>query len=547
MHSAGRGLYPAAFWWTERAERMYTDSSKGGPEGARRTAREGMGVSTKREQVESAGRCYQSRAPGEICRYPGFEYCPAGAEETPEETVRRYFASYEALPARRVWLGREPDPALAEQCGSGCRRWDGTGRPPLCCYRFWDGLRAVFDLEGASGEGTEDRSMEICDLRLMGRPVRLKLWWSGRGDAGVRKRLGALTKRIPGARDGDLRCSVRLAEAVDRGLLHGVPPDYLAEASALPEEDIRRWERRRIMEASRALPLAVSRYTLEECGDFSTATEKRSFLVPDSHGVERWEKYTLAFRTEMGKAPRLISLYPAAEWALVRKLVSTPLTRLMDRHRLWISPQRLFNLAVDFLSAPQYGGPEGAPPVFGAMLVLSLWEESEPGCGAEIFRRLDEPYRGYYTACYRALLALYEEEELDPWSRLPQLLRELTGGEDGAIRRWYRTWADRAEEAGVAPARCRPGDSSIWSTSGLELPARLAAEEGAGSMRELITRLLLFNPVTLAACAGAPEGTDYRRVSPGIPLDQLKELLAQGFLTGERTGYLDLPPERANS
>lgn len=520
---------------------MYTDSRKGGPDGASRAAREGMGVAIKREQGEPAGRRCQSGAPGERCRYPGFEYCAAGGAEPPEETVRRYFAPYEALPARRVWLGREPDPVLVERCGSGCVRWDGTGRPPLCCYPFWDGLRAVFDLEGTAGAGAEDRSAEVRDLRLMGRPVRLKLWWSGRG-AGAR--LGALTKRIPGARDGALRCSARLAAAVDRGLLHGLPPDYLAEAGALPEEEVRRWERRRIMEASRALPLAVTRYTLEECGDFSTITEKRSFLVPDSRGVERWEKYTLAFRTEAGKTPRLISLYPAAEWALVRRLVSTPLTRLMDRHRLWISPQRLFNLAVDFLSAPRYGGPEGAPPVFGAMLVLSLWEESEPGCGAELFRRLDEPYRGYYTACYLGLLALYEEEELDPWSRLPQLLRELTGGEDGAVRQWYRTWAARAEETGVTPARCRPGGGSIWSTSGLELPTRLAAGEGAGSMRELITRLLLFNPVTLAAWAGTPEGTDYRRVSPGIPLDRLKDLLEQGFLTGERRDYLDLSPER---
>ena len=109
---------------------MYTDSSKGGPEGARRTAREGMGVSTKREQVESAGRCYQSRAPGEICHYPGFEYCPAGAEETPEETVRRYFAPYETLPARQVWLGREPDPAAAA----------GTGRADHPCAATDSGM-----------------------------------------------------------------------------------------------------------------------------------------------------------------------------------------------------------------------------------------------------------------------------------------------------------------------------------------------------------------------------------------------------------------------
>lgn len=520
---------------------------------------------------------------GALYLYPRFEYAPLQPDQPPNYEGQRQscLELYRRLPAGLVHFGAETNPVLDQQCRTQCPYFQtctggsADGRRPVCWYDHTAGFCGVFDLD-REDPGRPGQGLLVRDLRLFGRPLTVKLWGESLRRGGVQKGLREATEPCPGARDSKVRYTLRLGKAIDRALVHNLPVRYIAQAGAVPPDTIRLWEKTRILEASRALPQLVTRYTLEDCGSFSTQTEKRSFLVPDQHRQNRRERYTLAFRAEENQPPRLISIYPATEWALIRKLASTALTQLMDRHRLWISPGRLFNLAIDYLSAAVYSGP-GAPrqvsPVFGAMLFLSLWEDADPGCGYELFHRLDEPYSRGYCGCYQALLGLYERGQWDPWSDLPELLPVLTREEQWAdpqteladgIRRWCRDCTERVAEEGVSLVLCRPTGESLWAAPQLPLPTRLTDSSTAGSMRELITRLLLFNPATLSTVRTGPGGgpeartqllengetchygchfradgnLDYSDVIPGIRADELRDLLEQGFLSTRQEGYL---------
>ena len=505
---------------------------------------------------------------GPLCLYPPFEFvCPSHGTELAYDGQREaYLAPYRGLPARQIRFGRESSPALEELCRGDCRLYQRVsgpaGRRPVCAYDFTDSFCAEFEWEGKPDRREPCHVLRIRDLRLLGRPVEVAVWYSGRLPRRLREQVGD----DPGFESGGVRCSLRLGRAIDRALLHNMPAAYVAEAAALPPERIRDWSRTRILEASLALPQLVTRYTLEDSGDYSAWTENRSLRVHDRGHRTRVEKYTFTYRREGAGQPRLISIYPAAEWNLVRRLAATPLTQLMERHELNLSPGRLFNLAVDYLSVGLSGGAgdRQVAPGLGAMLFLSLCEEGRPGCGGELFQRLDRPYGPYYGACYQRLLELYADTGWDPWSRLPQLLGALTGGRTSGkgalterVQNWYRACQAAGEAEGVRLARCLPVEKAFWSAPALD---GLTEGGAVDSVRELITRLLLFNPATLATrrrggpgsgwtqsvsaggeygCPlGSGGGFDYRDVVPGILTSELGELLDQGFLGENQDAYL---------
>lgn len=510
---------------------------------------------------------------GRFCLYPQFEFAPLLSGQAPDydETRERCFAPYRQLPARPIRFGRAVSPELEAVCRNQCALYrkviqDGPeGRRPICSYDFEDSFCAEFELgqdeERKNSRRGAERVVRVRDLRLFGRPVEVVLWYSGRMPQGLREQIGS----YPGFESGSVRCSLRLGNAIDKALLHNLPAAYLYEASALLPERIDNWKRTRILEASLALPQLVTRYTLENSDDYSAWTENRSFRVPDKLHDTRMEKYTFTYRREGEEPPRLISIYPASEWNLVRKLAATPLTQLMEKHELNLSPGRLFNLAVDFLSVTLSGtgaAARQAAPALGAMLFLSLCEEERAGCGAELFQKLDEPYSLYYGACYQALMQLYSDTGRAPWSDLPEMLRALLSREiqtelAGRVWDWYEACEKAAEERALRLVRCLSMRESFWSAPELERLTELTEGGAVSSVREFITRLLLFNPATLATvrssqgrtrligkegeylCRFSSDGSfDFRNVVPGIQVDELGELLKQGFLREDQNTYL---------
>lgn len=487
---------------------------------------------------------------GSLFLCPRFECEQVEPGESPDYNGgrQRCLEPYEKLPARLIHFGHEQDEVREELCRSGCPCYEKMGRKPACCYDFADRFRAVFEWQEEAPKRRRKKpaweAVHIHDLRLWGRPLTVELWYPrGRRPQALREMAGS----YPGFDHAGL-CTFRLGNAVDRALLHDLPVSYISEASGIDAHIIESWKKTRILEASLALPQLVTRYTLEDCGPFSAWTENHSLLVPDKLHGSRWEKYTFTYRREEGQPPRLISIYPATEWNLVRKLASTALTRLMDSHKVGLSPGRLFNLAVDFLSATLCNGGEGREisPALGAMLFLSLCEEERPGCGEELFQKLDAPYRDYYTGCYRQLLQLYRDLGREPWTSLPEMLHALfqeeaqSGELAQSMAAWYGGCVSRAGRERVHLVTCRTMREPFWSPLKLQLLAELTESGAVPTVRELITRLLLLNPATMAAAQTDHNGSglDYSNVVPGILTDELHNLLEQGFLRGERACWL---------
>jgi len=510
---------------------------------------------------------------GRLFLCPRFEYAQVKPGQEPDYNgVRqRCLEPYEKLPATLIHLGREQDEAREELCRSGCPCYEETaGRKPACCYDFADRFRAVFEWQGGGRRKKAAwEAVYIHDLRLWGRPLTVELWHPrGRRPQALRDMAGS----YPGL-DHTALCSFALGNAVDRALLHDLPVPYISEVSGIEADAIASWKKTRILEASLALPQLVTRYTLEDCGRFSAWTENHSLLVPDKLHGSRWEKYTFTYRREGEQPPRLISIYPATEWNLVRKLASTALTQLMGSHKVGLSPGRLFNLAVDFLSAAlcnSYGAGRELSPALGGMLFLALCEEERPGCGEELFQKLDQPYRDYYTGCYRKLLQLYQDLGRESWPSLPEMLHALFQEEEGAgelaqgTAAWYDDCVSRAGRDGVNLVVCEAMREPFWSPLKLQLLAELTESGAVPTVRELITRLLLLNPATMATVQtdhnGSSQGRtqrmelgeggnyhcpfrtggglEYTNVVPGILTDELHDLLEQDFLRGEQECYL---------
>lgn len=564
MKAGTEGRAPAC-WWKE---------------GAERSSEEGCRLKPVCVEGDPSSWAAPGSGFGSLRFYPRFEFAPIQPEQTLDWDAQRaaYFAPYRDLPAEQVRFSRGTHPVLERICREDCPLYpkspEGSpqGRKPVCTYDFTDSFSAEFEAgdpeEGKGRRREADRCLRVLDLRLLGRPVEITLWYSGRLPQTLREQVGS----YPGFESGSARIALRLGRAVDRGLLHNLPEDYLSEASALSPQQIGHWRRTRILEASLALPQLVTRYTLEDSDDYSAWTENRSLRVPDKLHESRMEKYTFTYRREGEQPPRLISIYPASEWNLVRKLAATPLTQLMEKHELNLSPGRLFNLGVDFLSVTLSGGGPAdrqVAPALAAMLFLSLCEEERPGCGEELFRRLDQPYSGCYTACYWELLGLYQDTGRAPWSHLPEMLSGLLRREepprtelDQRVRDWYDSCARRAADMGVRLVRCLSLRESFWFSRQLEGLTELTEGGGVRSVREFITRLLLFNPATLATvqrehlgssrsrmqavgtdgeylCAFDQDGGfSFTDVVPGILTDELRDLLDQGFLREAQDRYL---------
>lgn len=111
---------------------------------------------------------------------------------------------------------------------------------------------------------------------------------------------------------------------------------------------------------------------------------------------------------------------------------------------------------------------------------------------------------------------------------------------------------------------CEAMREPFWSPLKLQLLAELTESGAVPTVRELITRLLLLNPATMATVQtdhnGSSQGRtqrmepgeggnyhcpfrtggglEYTNVVPGILTDELHDLLEQGFLRGEQECYL---------
>lgn len=449
---------------------------------------------------------------------------------------------------------------------------------PLCFDGFTKGFYVPFYFalprtrkpRSDASETAPDRIILIRDLRFYGHPVIVALTYPKPQNKLQRNLLLSLDCCYPGSGKNANRYSKRLGERIDEALIHGMKPAIIAEGSALPRDIIYHWQDRETRTAARLLRKAAAKYNME-CMDFSSISFYKHATIHSSKGAPSYSKgYRFVIRQEEGKAPRLTSIYPEYEWTLMEKLCyGIPCYENSQRYapdRLPLSPLRLFNLAVDFLSTPDnrsFTLSVFTSPVLVALIFLTALE---PNAVYTAFGQLDSKYVDFLYGCYGDLLRIREQFEGSPSEFIPRALHVFSeeyspnanSPLENAIMDWYGTWYTRAYNAGISCPCFLPQpplpeiSNALLSEDSLNLPFPL--DSGIAGMGELITRLLIFNPATMSAPPSPgsnannhrssttypyqckPDGTlDYENVRPGIDIEDLNNLLEQGFLFSERT------------
>ncbi|MBE6962562.1 MAG: hypothetical protein E7445_08950 [Ruminococcaceae bacterium] len=454
----------------------------------------------------------------------------------------------------------------------------GKEGKPLCFDGFTKGFYVPFYFamqrtrqpRSDAHKTAPDRIILIRDLRFLGHPVIVALRYPKPQNKLQRDLLHSLNCCYPGSGKNSNRYSKRLGERIDEALMHGMRPEIIAEGSALPRDIIYHWQDRETRTAARVRQKATAKYNLECMHFSSTALYKHTVIHPHKGAPSYSRGYRFVIRQEEGKAPRLTSIYPEYEWALMEKLCYGILgfenSRRHVPDRFPLSPLRLFNLAVDFLSTPDnrcFTLSVFTSPVLVALVFLTVLD---PNAVYMAFDQLDSKSADYLYGCYGNLLRIREQFEDSPSEFIPRVLHvfreeyspNTNSVWETTIMDWYGTWDTRAYNAGIyCPCfLTQPPlpeiSNALLSEDSLNLSFPL--DSGIAGMGELITRLLIFNPATMSATPSPgsnannqplstsypyqckPDGTlDYENVRPGIDIEDLNSLLEQGFLFSERT------------
>lgn len=302
----------------------------------------------------------------------------------------------------------------------------------------------------------------------------------------------------------------------------------------------------------------------------STAVYKHMVIHPHEDAPSYSRGYRFVLRREEGHPPRVTAVYREYEWTLMKKLclAGYPFesARQYTSNRFSLSPLHLFNLSVDFLSTPDnqcFTLSVFTSPVLVALVFLTVLEHNAVYMA---FGQLDAKSADFLCGCYGDLLRIQEQSEDSPSEFIPRVLHVFSEEYspnansvwETTIMDWYRTWDTRAYKAGIScpcffPQPPLPEISNaLLNEESLNLSFPL--DSGIAGMGELITRLLIFNPATMSAVPAPgsnannrpssttypyqckPDGTlDYENVRPGIDIEDLNNLLEQGFLFSERT------------
>lgn len=539
---------------------------------------------------------------GESCCYRQFEFqiTEAPTEAEFQEIKRQFLEPYlhlkdsrgDLIPSSPVCLLKEENEALRAICIPGCRllihERAAYKRDPNCMASFIGGVRAEFRLElprlrnRRSKDGNRaEKTILIHDLRLLGRPVIVELQYLPVQNKEQMSRLIELPCCYPGSGKRPIRFSRRLGNRIDEAIIHGLKKGFIAEASAIPIDTIYHWADRSRRSAAKALPKAQASFALDHCQESAVYTFRVPLRIQDQYGFLRTRKFEAIFRQEPGRPWRLTAFYREYEWSLLQKLAAGNVPdSILWSQELPISPQRLFPMAMDYLSKLCGAHQGGLPmsPSLGAMLFLALSESSSPGSGEQVLRECGSKDANFYCSCYQDLQSVYRKVQADPFSALECALPVVMGWEvpDSAtaspLRRSLWKWREdclaSAEQKHIRiTLRYTPVQkmTEVDNIMGFffdrifhfPLPSEVASAE------DLFTRLLILNPVTMStsqinpqASAGSEQGgngqdprhfplvlcedgtPDFGHVIPGMELPQLESLMRQGFPAGERTTLL---------
>ena len=565
---------------------------------------------------EPLGTCYF---------YPAFEFTPLGpsspfSDSNFNRDVTRFLALYLSItdsngqpfpmaqlplptvtkPTSRfqknIPLLMRPNPALSALCTEMCRlRQAHIQRCPSCipsCEEdFSFGFYTAFSLKLAQTRKPRSNtrsSIWIHDLRLYGHPVTVELQYRDIQTPQQRQRLKALSCCYPGSGKNPVRYSARLGARINEAFAHGIADILIAEGSALSNDVIHHWLQRELRLANRALPKMTARYTLSHCGNFSMVTSLCEINANGISGTHPFHQYRMVCRKEQNHPLRLIGMHRELDWQMVKKLLSG-LYDQPDRvgsSVKSICPERLFNVAVDYLSDPDHGlfCREGsASPVLGAMLFLMLYPQDRV---LPLLQDNDSDTATFYLDCYHSLARIHKRHGVPPFVVLHIALSLLIGPSErfdpeldakfdpefeADVLHWRQTYEALAVNRGLLLPRCC-GAPCLLTPEEVQLLPELQSHWFKDldafeptSFRDLFTRILLLNPATLSEirggtrgqarftrrtltqendslgfrCSLCPDGTfDYRNVIPGIDVTQLQSLLEQGFLKEPRTAPL---------
>jgi len=490
----------------------------------------------------------------------------------------------------------ERNEILDEICARPCRWREGwalssvKGDSLSCEETFAKGFYAGFSLElsrtrrprAHSGDPVE-KSILIHDIRFLGRPVTVEFRYLDIQNPKQRKRLHHLSCCYPGSGKNVRRFSARLGARINEALVHHIRKTFVAEGSAVSIDVINRWSERQARLANQALQKALVQYNAAHCLNFSTVTIQRGVeSTGNGSGAGRMQTYRFVCRKEESHPLRLLSVYQEKDWNLIGKLVKGEYSDVNYwewDNRVPIAPVRMFNLAVDFLSAPENDflcRPGSASPVLGAMLFLMPYSRER---GRAVLQKMDGDATEFYLNCYEDLMYIYEKSQMQPQFALVSALPLLMGAEPQVntpfqqdILGWRYRCEMNAVQWGVRLPVCSAEAYHFSNDEGrflssMERPVHIQfpLPSGVETFRELITRLLLMNPATLSVVRGGNTGKkkyerqrrehkgdperfecaigengmlDYRNVIPGIEISELKNLLEQGFPMEERDNFL---------
>ena len=542
---------------------------------------------------------------GESYFYRPFEFvAPDPSEKVDFEAQKEaYFVPYlsvrdadgAAFPTSWETFCEERNEVLDQICARPCQWRDAWGRSgkkqdPLTCEEsFAKGFYAAFSLKLSRSRGQRvragdpaEKSILIHDIRFLGHPVTVELRYLDVQNPQQRKRLHHLSCCYPGSGKNVRRFSARLGARINVALANHIRKNFISEGSAVSVDVINRWNERQNRLANQGLQKAVMQYNAAHCMNFSTVTVRREVECTGSGGgAGRLQAYRVVCRKEEGYPLRMLAVHQEKDWNLMGKLARGESFAVDDwwYGRAPIAPERMFNLAVDYLSAPENNflcRPGSASPVLGAMLFL-LSYSGERGMAA--LRTMDGGIAGFYLHCYEMLMSVCENAQMETRLAMASALPLLAGAKPQAetafeqeILKWRHMCEMTAGEWGIhlpvcsaEPYHLSEDEAQFLCSMGRPVYLQFPLPSGVETFRELITRLLIWNPATLSvvrgdavgahkyerkrlvqaedpagfACALREDGMpDYEHVIPGIEIDELKNLLQQGFPMEERDGFL---------
>lgn len=495
-------------------------------------------------------------------------------------------ADGQPLPTARLNFVQEENKVLAKICAQPCtyrEEWEKSRcKETLTCREgFTKGFHASFSLdlsrirELRADKAPETKSIFIHDIRLLGHPLIVELKYTDVQNPQQRKRLHALSCCYPGSGKNTTKYSARLGGRINEALSHHIKKVLIAEGSALSIDVINRWADREKRLASQALPKTTALYNMAHCTDFTTVSMMHNIRVRSGSGRINSQNHRIVCRKEIGSPLRLLAIYTESDWKLVELLVSGAYSQYnwTFAPKAPIPPEQLFNLAVDYLSAPENDllcNAKSASPVLGAMLFLVSYPRDQ----VEAMLLENDSYTAeYYLTCYEKLAFIYERYSSKSFpivsEALPLLrdsVRHIHSEFEQDILYWRWECEFLAGKYGLILPRCSqtpyvPSSEEKLLLDPIIHPPKFPLPSGIKSFSEFVTRLLLFNPATLSQvrsetggqaryvrrtlrpagdphgfqCAIREDGTlNYRYVVPGIKLNELQNLLDQGFLTEER-------------